>query len=67
MQEGFNMSVENMKEGFNKAIERTANEQITQFKAVTEILSKENKAFVNELIQQIHKNDKGLFKGFFWG
>lgn len=67
MQEGFNMSVENMKEGFNKAIERTANEQITQFKAVTEILSKENKAFVNELIQQIHKNDKGLFKGFFGG
>lgn len=67
MQEGFNMSVENMKEGFNKAIERTANEQITQFKAVTEILSKENKAFVNELIQQIHKNDKGLFKGFLGG
>lgn len=67
MQEGFNMSVENMKEGFNKAIERTANEQITQFKAVTEILSKENKVFVNELIQQIHNNDKGLFKGFFGG
>ncbi|MCT8836738.1 hypothetical protein KZ461_06425, partial [Glaesserella parasuis] len=66
IQTDFDTSVKEMQKGFNKAIERVTNEQITQFKVVTEILSQENKKFVNELIEQTHSN-KGLLKGLFGG
>lgn len=62
----FDKSVEKMQEGFDKTVEQTSNKQVTQFKSITETLSKENKNFVNELITQIN-GDKGLFKGIFGG
>lgn len=66
MQDSFGKSVEKMQEGFDKTVEQTSNKQVTQFKSITETLSKENKNFVNELITQIN-GDKGLFKGIFGG
>lgn len=66
MQDTFIKSLEKMQESFDKTVEQTSNKQITQFKSITETLSKENKNFVNELSTQIN-GDKGFFKGIFGG